>query len=201
MKNTLIFTKMIIVSSLLICHVTTATTSTCIKFYDISSNFSNDGFSKQTSQIDKNILAPFIAGSKTETISLTIKNLQTTKPGDLVSYTVRNPYGNDPNYLQPEVGVFERLDNDGKTAVISGRLNNIVQHLVGAVTVIKPGDLVSYTVRNPYGNDPNYLQPEVGVFERLDNDGKTAVISGRLNNIVQHLVGGIKILKSADSGH
>ncbi|MES2803198.1 MAG: hypothetical protein V4654_11945 [Bdellovibrionota bacterium] len=61
------------------------------------------------------------------------------KPGDLVSYAVRNPYGNDPSLVVRESGIFQGTGFEGSPDFI--RISNKLVHrlkVVGEITVIKP---------------------------------------------------------------
>ena len=140
MKTRQIFTNMVIVSSLVFNNVAVATSSSCFSFYKSDNDSAGVRFTSRTSKTEENISVAITANGSTKITSRLIKSLQAVKPGDFVSYTVRNPYGNDPNYLQPEVGVFERLADNGKTAVISGTLNNIARHLVGGIKILRSAD-------------------------------------------------------------
>ncbi len=98
-----------------------------------------------------------------------ISRLRELKPGDIVSYTILNPRGNDPTWREPEIGIFERLDGD--LAYISGRANHIFRNLEGIIERIKIGDLIWYM------HSGNGI-PQIGVLKEVARNGAYFTVLG-----------------------
>lgn len=97
--------------------------------------------------------------------SLLEGSMTIAKSGNLVSFSVRNPHGGNPNHVVEKVGVFQKIEQ--QILFLEGF--SVPQRLLeGPMMIVMPGQTVSFTIRNPFGNDPNYTIQRSGVFQKVE---------------------------------